>query len=210
MNAIYESMLNSLHDIASGQSGAAIARSNLRETVPTLFPAAPTVKEIHEVVNSDDWGTFDHRARVLFAKAWTEAPRMVKFGDTVDENGKEVATEYTPNADDFGLWSADKKTAKSYDIRQTAIRKAIQAYVRVSIKQNVTDFIPDASDAPAETPAETPLPDPAAILALVDGALVILSERDNAKALVLLNGLDALVKSARPVLSSGGVLKAKA
>jgi len=202
MDIVYESMLNSLSDIASGQSGAAVARSNLRVDVPTRFPDTPTGAEIDAVLKSDDWGTFDSRARVIFAKAWTTAPRMVKFSDD--------AEEYTPNADDFALWESDKKTAKSYDIRQTAIRKAIQAYVRVSVKQNVTDFIPDAIDAPAETAAETPLPDPAAILALVDGALVILSERDNAKALVLLNGLDALVKSARPVLSSGGVLKAKA
>ena len=74
--------------------------------------------------------------------------------------------------------------------------------MRVAFRQNVTKLIPDAIDAPVEAEAEK-LPDPTGVLALVTEALVILSEKSPDGALALLNGLDSLVKVARPHVAAG-------
>jgi hypothetical protein len=137
------------------------------------------------VTDSDDWREFDITARAIFADAFFSAPRMVD-GEMVD------VTQY-----DVSLWTADKKTAKNFGETETKVRKAAQAYVRVAYRQNVTKLIPEAIDAPTDEKAET-LPDPTGVLALVTEALVILSEKSPDGALALLNGLDSLVKVARP------------
>jgi predicted RNA-binding Zn ribbon-like protein len=203
MKATLETVLGDLRLVADGQSAAATARASIRETIPTLFPESPTQAEIDAVVNADAWQDFDGKARRIFAEAWTTAPRMVKF-DSDSE-----AESYEPTAADLDLWVADKKTAKDYAPSQTAIRKAIQAYVRVSVKQNITDFIPEASDA-AETVTAPALPDPTQVLAMVTEALIILSEHKKDAALALLNGLDALVTVSRKPLAEGKALPRKA
>jgi hypothetical protein len=199
----YAITLGYLNEVAAGQSGAAIARDALRKAIPGYFPDAPTVAAIKATTDSEAWQDFDGKARRIFAVAWTTAPRMVKFA----ADGE--AESYTPTGSDLDLWVADKATAKAYDPRQTAIRKAMQAYVRVSVKQNIADFIPEAIDA-VEADKAPALPDPVKVLAMVDAALVILSEHDNKAALALLNGLDALVTVCRKPLSEGKALKAKA
>lgn len=195
-------ILDGLRTVAQGQADAATVRSGIREVIPTLFPAAPTLAEIETVKKSDQWVEFDGQARRIFAVAWCTAPRMVKMP------GDDEATEYVPNETDIRFWESDNKTAKAYAPDEMAIRKAMQAYVRVSVKQNITEFIPDAIDA-TETQETVKLPDPVAILALVDAALVTLSEHDNKAALALLNGLDALVTACRKPLAEGKVLARK-
>lgn len=202
LNATLATILDSLRTVARGQADAATARAGIRETIPTLFPDAPTLAEIATVKKTDQWVEFDGQARRIFAVAWCTAPRMVKMP------GDNEATEYLPSETDISLWESDNKTAKAYNPEQTAIRKAMQAYVRVSVKQNITEFIPDAIDA-TEPDEVMKLPDPVAILALVDAALVTLSEHDNKAALALLNGLDALVTACRKPLSEGKVLARK-
>lgn len=203
LNNTLATILDGLRTVAKGQADAATARADIRETIPTLFPEAPTLAEIETVKKSDQWVEFDGQARRIFAVAWCTAPRMVKMP------GDGEATEYVPNETDIRFWESDNKTAKAYAPDETAIRKAMQAYVRVSVKQNITEFIPDAIDA--TEPEETvKLPDPVAILALVDAALVTLSEHDNKAALALLNGLDALVTACRKPLAEGKVLARKA
>lgn len=203
MKLMLETVLGDLRLVADGQSASATARASIREAIPLLFAESPTQAEIDAVVKSEDWQDFDGKARRIFAEAWTTAPRMVKFDSDGDTES------YEPAAADLDLWVADTKTAKAYDPRQAAIRKAIQAYVRVSVKQNITDFIPEASDA-VEADKVPALPDPVKVLAMVDAALVILSQHDNKAALALLNGLDALVTVSRKPLSEGKALKAKA
>lgn len=197
-------ILDGLRTVAKGQADAATARADIRETIPTLFPESPTLAEIETVKKSDQWVEFDGQARRIFAVAWCTAPRMVKMP------GDDKATEYLPSETDIRFWESDNKTAKAYAPDETAIRKAMQAYVRVSVKQNITEFIPDAIDAVPTEGEETKLPDPVAILALVDAALVTLSEHDNKAALALLNGLDALVTACRKSLAEGKVLARKA
>jgi hypothetical protein len=203
MKLMLETVLGDLRLVADGQSASATARASIREAIPLLFPESPTQAEIDAVVNSEDWQEFDGKARRIFAEAWTTAPRMVKF----DSDGD--AESYEPTAADLDLWVADKKTAKAYGLCQTAIRKAIQAYVRVSVKQNITDFIPEASDA-AETVTAPALPDPTQVLAMVTEALIVLSEHKKDAALALLNGLDALVTVSRKPLAEGKALARKA
>jgi len=205
MKLMLETVLGDLRLVADGQSAAAAARASIREAIPGLFPALPTQAQIDAVVKSEDWQEFDGKARRIFAEAWTSAPRLVKFISGEDAKPE----EYTPVPSDLDLWVADKKTAKAYDLRQTAIRKAIQAYVRVSVKQNITDFIPEASDA-AETVTAPTLPDPTQILAMVTEALIVLSEHKKDAALALLNGLDALVTVSRKPLAEGKALARKA
>jgi hypothetical protein len=64
-------------------------------------------------------------------------------------------------------------------------------------------LIPAAIDAPekADTATDEKLPDPTGVLALVTGALQTLSEKNPDGALALLNGLDSLVKYARPYVA---------
>ena len=203
LNITLANILDGLRTVAKGQADAATARADIRETIPTLFPDAPTLAEIETVKKSDQWVEFDGQARRIFAVAWCTAPRMVKMP------GDDKATEYLPSEADIRFWESDNKTAKAYAPDETAIRKAMQAYVRVSVKQNITEFIPDAIDA-AETQEAVKLPDPVTILALVDAALVTLSEHDNKAALALLNGLDALVTACRKPLAEGKALSRKA
>ena len=195
-------ILDGLRTVAQGQADAATVRSGIREVIPTLFPEQPTLAEIEMIKKSDQWVEFDGQARRIFAVAWCTAPRMVKMP------GNDDATEYVPYESDIRFWESDNKTAKAYAPDETAIRKAMQAYVRVSVKQNITEFIPDAIDA-TETQEAVKLPDPVAILALVDAALVTLSEHDNKAALALLNGLDALVTACRKPLAEGKALSRK-
>jgi hypothetical protein len=202
LNITLANILDGLRTVAKGQADAATARADIRETIPTLFPDAPTLAEIETVKKSDQWVEFDGQARRIFAVAWCTAPRMVKMP------GDDKATEYLPSETDIRFWESDNKTAKAYAPDETAIRKAMQAYVRVSVKQNITEFIPDAIDA-TETEEAVKLPDPVAILALVDAALVTLSEHDNKAALALLNGLDALVTACRKPLAEGKALSRK-
>jgi len=184
-NLVLVDSLDNLRTIAKGGVSQAQAFAALRADIPTLFPENPTTAEIKAVTDSDDWREFDITARAIFADAFFSAPRMVD-GDMMDLSGYDVS-----------IWSADKKTAKNFGETETKVRKAAQAYVRVAFRQNVTKLIPEAIDAPMDEKAET-LPDPTGVLALVTEALVILSEKSPDGALALLNGLDSLVKVARP------------
>ena len=197
-NLVLVDSLDNLRTIAKGGVSQAQAFAALRADIPTLFPEHPTTAEIKAVTDSDDWREFDITARAIFADAFFSAPRMVD-GEMVD------VTQY-----DVSLWTADKKTAKNFGAAETKIRKASQDYVRVAYRQNVTKLIPEAIDAPMDEKAET-LPDPTAILALVDAAFCTLTERGKFdKALVLLNGMDALVKSVRNPVIEGRVVPRKA
>lgn len=195
---IYGNIIANLSAIASGGVSQAQAYANLREYVPALFPVNPTQAEIDAVLNSGEWANFDAEARGIFAEAYFSAPREID-GEMVD-----VAA--------FGLdtWLADKKTAKEFPPDRIAARKGAQAYVRIGFRQNITKLIPRASDAPEATETETEaMPDPTCVLALVTDALQILSEKNPTGALALLNGLDALVKAARPYVSQGKAIATK-
>lgn len=184
-NLVLNDILTNLRKVAKGDSTKAEAFAQIRADVPTLFPEHPTTAEIKAVTDSDEWKEFDAQGRLIFADAFFSVPREIG-GEIVD------VTRY-----DSSLWSADKKTAKAFGDAETKIRKAAQDYVRVAFRQNVTKLIPEAIDAPVADEVEK-LPDPTGVLALVTEALVILSEKSPDGALALLNGLDSLVKVARP------------
>ena len=196
-NLVLSDSLDNLRTIAKGGITQAQAFANLRADIPTLFPEHPTTAEIKAVTDTDDWKEFDAQARLVFADAFFNAPREIG-GDMVD------VTQY-----DVSLWTADKKTAKNFGAAETKIRKASQDYVRVAFRQNVTKLIPEAIDAPVEAEIEK-LPDPTGVLALVTEALVILSEKSPDGALALLNGLDSLVKTARPHVAARQPIPRKA
>lgn len=196
---IYGNIIANLDAIAKGGVSQAQAYANLREYVPALFPVNPTQAEIDAVLKSDEWMKFDTEARMIFALAYFSAPREID-GEMVD------VTQCTVD-----LWMADKKEAKAFSPDELAVRKGAQAYVRIGFRQNITKLIPRASDAPEATETETEtLPDPTGTLALVTEALQILSEKNPTGALALLNGLDALVKYARPYVSEGKPIVHKA
>ena len=184
-NLVLNDILTNLRKVAKGDSTKAEAFAQIRADVPTLFPEHPTTAEIKAVTDSNEWIEFDAQGRLIFADAFFSVPREIG-GEIVD------VTRY-----DSSLWSADKKTAKTFGDAETKIRKAAQDYVRVAFRQNVTKLIPEAIDAPVADEVEK-LPDPTGVLALVTEALVILSEKSPDGALALLNGLDSLVKVARP------------
>lgn len=196
-NLILSDSLNALRQIAKGGVTQAQAFANLRADLPTLFPEKPTMVEIKAVTDTDDWKEFDTTARRIFADAFFNASREIG-GEMVD------VTQYN-----ISLWEADKKTAKNFSDTEVKIRKACQDYVRVAFRQNVTKLIPKAIDAPMDEKAET-LPDPTGVLALVTEALVILSEKSPDAALALLNGLDSLVKTARPHVAARQPIPRKA
>ena len=196
-NVVLADSLDNLRTVAKGGVTQAQAFASLRADIPTLFPEHPTTAEIKAVTNSDEWKEFDSQARLIFAEAFFDAPRVID-GELVD------ATRY-----DVSIWSADKKKAKTFEPDILKIRKAAQDYVRVAFRQNVTKLIPEAIDAPVEAEAEK-LPDPTGVLALVTEALVILSEKSPDGALALLNGLDSLVKVARPHVAAGQPIPRKA
>lgn len=196
---IYGNIIANLDAIATGGVSQAQAYANLREYVPQLFPHNATQAEIDAVVKSEDWAVFRIEARMIFAEAYFLAPREIG-GEMVD-----VAA--------FGLdtWTADKKEAKTFSPDQLAVREGVQAYVRIGYRQNITKLIPRASDAPeaTETGETEKLPDPTGTLALVTEALQILSEKNPTGALALLNGLDSLVKYARPYVAEGKPISSK-
>jgi hypothetical protein len=191
---LYQNILDDLRTVAQGGITQAQAFANLREYVPALFPVEPTGDEIRAVTDSDDWKKFDVQARRIFAEAYFSAPREI------ESKMWDVAT--------FGiqLWEADKKAAKDFTADQVKVRKAAQDYVRVAFRQNVTKLIPAAIDAPEK---EEKLPDPTGVLALVTGAMQTLSEKNPDGALALLNGLDSLVKYARPYVAERKPIPAK-
>jgi hypothetical protein len=193
---LYRVILADLRTIAKGGVTQAEAFANLREYVPALFPPAPTGEEIRLVTDSPEWKAFDTQARRVFAEAYFSAPREI------ESKMWDVAS--------FGIqvWEADKKASKDFTADQSKVRKASQDYVRVAFRQNVTKLIPAAIDAP-EKVAEEKLPDPTGTLALVTQALQILSEKKPDGALALLNGLDSLVKYARPYVAEGKPIPAK-
>jgi len=195
-NLVLNDCLTNLRTVASGGISQAQAYAALRCDIPTLFPEHPTMAEIKAVTDTDDWKEFTDTARAIFATAYFSATRDVD-GELVDMTRFNVS-----------LWTADKKTAKAFDDTEKKIRKAAQDYVRVAIRQNVTKLIPEAIDAPMDEEAEK-LPDPTAVLALVTGALVTLSEKSPDAALALLNGLDSLVKTARPHVAKREPIPAK-
>ena len=190
---IYGEIIENLTTVAKGGVSQAQAYAKLRECVPLLFPINPTQADIDKVTKSEDWSVFDAAARMIFAEAYFLAPREID-GEMV-----EVAQ--------FGIdtWLADKKTAKEFPPDRIAARKGAQAYVRIGYRQNITKLIPRAIDAPETTEADKAetLPDPTGTLALVTEALQILSEKNPSGALALLNGLDSLVKYARPYVVEG-------
>ena len=196
-NQTLQFCLNYVATVANGETAKAEAFANLRADIPTLFPAKPTMAEIKAVTDSADWKEFDLSARAIFAEAFFSAPRMV------DGEMMEMASF------NVSLWSADKKTAKSFSEIETKIRKASKDYVRVAFRQNVTKLIPEAIDAPVDEQTEK-LPDPTATLALVTEALIVLSEKSPDGALALLNGLDNLVKVARPHVAARQPIPRKA
>jgi hypothetical protein len=197
-NYLLTDSLTNLRTIAEGGVSQAQAYANLRADIPALFPEHPTMAEIKAVTDTDDWREFTETARAIFATAY--------FGATRDVGGEMVdMTRFN-----VSLWTADKKTAKAFDDTEKAIRKAAQDYVRVAIRQNVTKLIPEAVDAPMDDEKAETLPDPTATLALVTEALVILSEKSPDGALALLNGLDNLVKVARPHVAARQPIPRKA
>ena len=196
-NLVLNDSLTNLRTVASGGVSQAQAYASLRADIPTLFPKRPTTAEIKAVTDSNEWKEFDSQARLIFAEAFFDAPRVID-GDLIDTKMYDVS-----------LWSADKKTAKTYTDTETRIRKASKDYVRVAFRQNVTKLIPDAVDAPVADEVEK-LPDPTGVLALVTEALVILSEKSPDGALALLNGLDSLVKVARPHVAARQPIPRKA
>jgi len=197
-NLVLVDSLDNLRTVAKGGVTQAQAFANLRADIPKLFPEHPTTAEIKAVTDTDDWKEFSGSARRIFAEAYFDAPREID-GEIEDLSGFDVS-----------IWSADKKTAKAFGPLETLIRKAAQTYVRIAYRQNVTMLIPEAIDAEVEEKVEKD-PDPTAILALVDAAFCTLTERGQFdKALVLLNGLDALVKSVRNPVTEGRVVPRKA
>jgi len=194
---LYRIILSDLRTVAQGGVTQAQAFANLRESVPALFPVEPTQADIKAVTDSPEWKAFDSQARRVFAEAYFSAPREIEGGVVyVDHYGIKV-------------WEADKKAAKEFSPMESKVRKAAQDYVRVAFRQNVTKLIPAAIDATQAESVEK-LPDPAAILALVRGAFVILSEKKPDAARTLLNALDAEVKFTRPYVAEGKVVPAKA
>ena len=196
-NYLLTDSLNNLRTIANGGISQAQAFAQLRADIPALFPEHPTMADIKAVTDTDDWKEFTDTARAIFATAYFNATRDVD-GELVD------MTRY-----DVSLWTADKKTAKTFSDTETKLRKASQDYVRVAFRQNVTKLIPDAIDAPVEEQTEKD-PDPSAIHALVEAAFCTLTERGKFdKATVLLNAMDALVRSVRKPITEGKVVPRK-
>jgi hypothetical protein len=194
--SLYQNILDDLRTVAQGGITQAQAFANLRESVPALFPVEPKQVDIKAVTDSPEWKAFDTQARRVFAEAYFSAPREI------ESKMWDVAT--------FGLqvWEADKKAAKDFTADQAKVRKAAQDYVRVAFRQNVTKLIPAAIDA-VQAEAGEKLPDPTGTLALVTQALQILSEKKPDGALALLNGLDSLVKYARPYVAEGKPIPTK-
>jgi hypothetical protein len=194
--SLYQNILDDLRTVAQGGITQAQAFANLRESVPALFPVEPTQADIKAVTDSPEWKAFDTQARRVFAEAYFSAPREI------ESKMWDVAS--------FGIkvWEADKKAAKDFTADQSKVRKAAQDYVRVAFRQNVTKLIPAAIDA-VQAEAGEKLPDPTGTLALVTQALQILSEKKPDGALALLNGLDSLVKYARPYVAEGKAIPAK-
>jgi hypothetical protein len=194
--SLYQYILDDLRTVAQGGITQAQAFANLRESVPALFPVEPKQVDIKAVTDSPEWKAFDTQARRVFAEAYFSAPREI------ESKMWDVAS--------FGIqvWEADKKAAKDFTADQAKVRKAAQDYVRVAFRQNVTKLIPAAIDA-VQAEAGEKLPDPTGTLALVTQALQILSEKKPDGALALLNGLDSLVKYARPYVAEGKAIPAK-
>ncbi len=194
--SLYQYILDDLRTVAQGGVTQAQAFANLRESVPALFPVEPKQVDIKAVTDSPEWKAFDTQARRVFAEAYFSAPREI------ESKMWDVAS--------FGIkvWEADKKAAKDFTADQAKVRKAAQDYVRVAFRQNVTKLIPAAIDA-VQAEAGEKLPDPTGTLALVTQALQILSEKKPDGALALLNGLDSLVKYARPYVAEGKAIPAK-
>lgn len=192
---IRESIAQALHGIADNTVGADVLRANVRDLVRSMFPALPgevsnaaslpagTSAEAigvdvaqarsawlasrDAVLKSAEWAHIVDDARAVFGEAFFKAPRMAG-GKPVDLDAARVA--YT---------ATDAKALPKPD---KALRKAVQDYVRVAVRQNVTALVPElpdtgkadgATDGAAEGTGEATkaAPTPDAILAGLDAFL---------------------------------------
>jgi hypothetical protein len=119
------------------------------------------------VLKSAEWAHIVDDARTVFGEAFFKAPRMAG-GKSVDLDAARVAYTATD--------------AKSLPAPDKAMRKAVQDYVRVAVRQNVTALVPElpdngkadgATDGAGEGTGETAkaAPTPDAILAGLDAFL---------------------------------------
>jgi hypothetical protein len=192
---IRESIALALHGIADNTVGADVLRANVRDLVRSLFPALPSEVSIaasmpagtsaedigvavaqarsawlasrDTVLKSAEWTHIVDDARAVFGEAFFKAPRMAG-GKPVDLDAARVAYTATD--------------AKSLPKPDKALRKAVQDYVRVAVRQNVTSLVPelpdtgkvdgttdDAAEGTGEATKAAPTPD--AILAGLDAFL---------------------------------------
>lgn len=192
---VRESIALALHGIADNTVGADVLRANVRDLVRSLFPALPSEVSMaaslpagtsaeaigvavaqarsawlasrDAVLKSAEWAHIVDDARAVFGEAFFKAPRMAG-GKPVDLDAARVA--YT---------ATDAKALPKPD---KALRKAVQDYVRVAVRQNVTALVPElpdtgkadgATDGAAEGTGEAvkAAPTPDAILAGLDAFL---------------------------------------
>lgn len=192
---IRESISQALHGIADNTVGADVLRANVRDLVRSLFPTLPSEVTIaaslpagtsaeaigvavgqaraawlasrDAVLKSAEWAHIVDDARTVFGEAFFKAPRMAG-GKSVDLDAARVAYTATD--------------AKSLPAPDKALRKAVQDYVRVAVRQNVTALVPElpetgkadgATDGAGEGTGDATkaAPTPDAILAGLDAFL---------------------------------------
>jgi len=205
---INQAIREALQGIAANSNGIAVFRNTLRNEVRAMFPSRLTA-DIAAIRKGEAFVDLLAFAKVTFGEAYFSAPREKADGSPVDLAAARVAYDAT--------------STEGMDDDALALRKAAQGYVRTAIRQNITMFVPEATDAPKaekvdgggeglveRLPYSGVEPNPTAALAGITAVLVALSESNPNGAKALLNGLDSLVKYARPYVAEGKAIPRKA
>lgn len=186
-----------------GEAGD-LASSSLADLALAILTVIPA--DAVEPRKTAEFGRARDSAMAGFRKAFLARPRYRDDGTAYDLALCESASADTVTDKEVRGWAKDDPRREH--------RKAVQGYGRTRWMRALGLAWPKAGDdsagetggdgetgvAPAAAPVET---DPTAALAGITAVLAALSQSNPAGAKALLNGLDSLVKYARPYIAEG-------
>lgn len=197
-SATYDTIKFAAHDYASAGD---LASASLQDLAVAILAAIPA--DAVEPRKTAEFGKARDSAFLGFRSAFLARPRHRDDGTAYDLALCESASAETVTDKDVRGWAKD-------DPRREA-RKAVQGYGRTRWMRALALAWPKAGDDSAgeageageatdTPPVET---DPTRALAGITATLAALSKSDPGAAKALLNGLDSLVKYARPYIAEG-------
>ena len=194
----FDTLLDNIETAASDFAAAADNNADALDKIAALLVEAVPA-EAEDPKSTPQYVSARNRANKGLRATFLSRPRSSDNKPLDMELCREV-TEETVTDKDVKSWPKD-------DPRRAA-RKAVQGFMRTKWQRIAAVAFPVVKVEPteaeaAEAEAAPTVTDPTAALQGITETLVALSKSNPAAAKALLNGLDSLVKSARPYIAEG-------